>query len=101
MQELERARRLPVYLDVEQWDRAFKAARYEVARLEGEGLLLPQTKESRTLLANRIATAALRAAAQDEEGDLSEVPGVQVAQIANHTATYPIAPPNGVRPSER
>ena len=79
-----------MFIDEDQWSRAYEAARYEIAVLEGQGLLLPQTGESRTLLAHRIATAALRAAARDEEGDIGEVSGVQVAQISNHTASYPV-----------
>ena len=80
-----------MFIDEEQWSRAFQAARYEIAVLEGQGLLLPQTGESRTLLAHRIATAALRAAARDEEGDIGDgdVAGVRVQQISNHTASYP------------
>jgi hypothetical protein len=96
--ELERVGRLPVFVDEEQWSRAFHAARDEVSVLEGQGLLLPQTRESRTLIAHRIATAALRAAAQVDEGDIGELPGVTVShvdEIANHTDTVtpPIAPP--------
>lgn len=106
MQELERARRLPVFIDEEQWSRAFKAAMEQVDALYSAGVIeIPTGKVNDTLhrIAVQIATAALRAAAQDEEGDLSEVPGVSVAQIANHTAKYPVpvpAPP-GIRPSER
>jgi hypothetical protein len=99
MHELQRARRLPVFIDEEQWSRAYEAAYAQVEALYCQGKIeIPHGKVNGTLraVAVQIATAALRAAAQDDEGDLSEVPGVSVAQIANHTAKYP-----PVRPSER
>lgn len=70
-----------MFVDEDQWARAYTAARNEVEALECSGLLLPQTWESRTLIATRIATAALRAAARDDEGDISELPGVSVDQV--------------------
>lgn len=77
-----------MFVDEEQWARAYAAARYEVAVLEGQGLLLPQTAHSRSLIATRIATAALRAAAQDSDGDVTELPGVTVSRIDEETIRY-------------
>lgn len=79
-----------MFIDEEQWSRAFRAAMKQVDALYSAGVIdIPAGKVNGTLhrVAVQIATAALRAAAQeDSEGDLSDIPGVQVAQIA---ATYP------------
>ena len=98
MTELQRVRRLPVFIDEEQWSRAFKAAMEQVDALYSSGVIdVPHGKVNGTLhhIAVKIATAALRAAAQDDDGDISDVPGVQVAQIRNHTANYPPPPSTG------
>lgn len=92
MSELERARRLPVIIDEEQWSRAFTAAMLQVEHLYNSGVIeVPHGKVNGTLrsVAIEIATAALRAAAQDEEEDISTMPGVSVAQMRTHTVSYP------------
>jgi hypothetical protein len=87
--ELQRARRLPVFIDEEQWSRAFEAAKTQVESLVARGILYFDggVKEWHAA-AVAIATAALRAAAQDDEGDITDLPGVAVAEIGNHTANY-------------
>lgn len=85
--ELERARRLPVYIDEEQWERAFKAAKQQVDHLYATGLIdVPSGPVNGKLhdAAVQIATAALRAAAQDDEGDISDVSGVHVDKVRNY-----------------
>jgi hypothetical protein len=82
--ELERVGRLPVFVDEEQWSRAFEAARIQVDTLYTQGLIdVPTGRVNGTLhlAAVQIATAALRAAAQDAEGDIGELPGVTVSHV--------------------
>jgi hypothetical protein len=102
--ELQRVRRLPVFIDEEQWERAFKAAMAQVDALYTCGKIdIPHGRVNGTLrdIAVSIATAALRAAAQDDEGDISEVSGVQVAQMPNGTTKYRWqAGDGGVEPDE-
>lgn len=84
MSELERVGRLPVFIDEAQWERAYRAAMDEVEALYTCGRIeVPGGKVNGTLrdVAVKIATAALRAAAQDDEGDITELPGVAVAQV--------------------
>jgi hypothetical protein len=80
MSDLQEGRRLPVFIDEDQWRHAFAAAKDEVEALECAGLLLPQTADSRRIIATRIATAALRAASS-AEGDISELPGVSIDEV--------------------
>ena len=75
-----------MYVDEDQWDAAFKAARDEVEALECAGVLLPQTHESRRTIATRVASAALRAATAPT-GDVRDLPGVRIDEIGSHTAT--------------
>jgi hypothetical protein len=75
-----------VYVDEDQWDAAFKAARLELEALECAGLLLPQTPESRRIIATRVAAAAVRAASAPA-GDVADLPGVHIDEIGSHTAT--------------
>lgn len=81
-----------MFIDEEQWSRAYDAAKNEVEALYARGLIDVPTGHvvNGTLhtAAVQIATAALRAAAQDDEGDVSSLPGVRVAQIRNSTTTY-------------
>lgn len=77
-----------MFIDEDQWSRAFEAAYAQVETLYCQGKIeIPHGKVNGTLraVAVQIATAALRAAAQDDEGDISQVPGVAVAQISSHT----------------
>lgn len=77
-----------MFVDEDQWRRAFEAAKNEVELLIAGGeITVPETfgDVARTGLAHRIASAALRAAAQDEEGDISDVAGVHIDEIRNHT----------------
>lgn len=81
MSELQRARRLPVFIDEDQWSRAFEAAKWQVDLLYSAGLIdVPSGSVNGRLhdAAVQIATAALRAAAQGDEGDIAEVPGIRV-----------------------
>jgi len=90
---LERVGRLPVFIDEGQWSRAFEAAKRQVDTLYSQGLIdVPTGRVNGSLhrAAIEIATAALRAAAQDDEGDISDVGGVTVSQITNSTAKYPV-----------
>jgi hypothetical protein len=85
--ELERARRLPVFIDEEQWSRAFKAAKRQVDILYANGLIdVPSGPVNGKLheAAVKIATAALRAAAQDDDGDVGDLPGVRVEEMRSH-----------------
>lgn len=89
-----------MFIDEEQWERAFKAAMEQVEALYSCGRIeVPHGKVNGTLrdVAVKIASAALRAAAQDDEGDIGDVPGVRVAQIHNGTAKYPY-PVSGYQP---
>jgi hypothetical protein len=83
--ELERVGRLPVFVDEEQWSRAFEAAKIKVDTLYTQGLIDVPTGRvvngTLHLAAVQIATAALRAAAQDAEGDIGELPGVTVSRV--------------------
>lgn len=75
-----------MFIDEEQWSRAFEAAKVQVEALYTSGVIeVPHGGVNGTLahVAVQIATAALRAAAQDDEGDISGVAGVSVAQIPN------------------
>lgn len=77
-----------MFIDEEQWSRAFEAAIEQVNALYTLGKIeIPHGKVNGTLrdVAVQIATAALRAAAQDDEGDIGEVAGVRVAQMPNST----------------
>lgn len=70
-----------MFVDEDQWARAFKAAQIQVDTLYAQGLIdVPGGSVNGTLhrVAVEIATAALRAAAQDDEGDISDVPGVHI-----------------------
>src|SRR4051812_49138277 len=64
--ELERVGRLPVFVDEEQWSRAFEAAKIKVDTLYTQGLIDVPTGRvvngTLHLAAVQIATAALRAA---------------------------------------
>jgi hypothetical protein len=79
--ELERVGRLPVFVDEEQWSRAFDAARQEVGVMVSSYAVPYLSPQQQTSLATRIASAALRAAAQDDGGDIEEVPGVTVSHV--------------------
>lgn len=77
-----------MFVDEDQWRRAFTAAKNEVELLVASGeISVPDTfgDLAKTGLAHRIAAAALRAAAQDDEGDIGDVAGVHIDQIRNHT----------------
>lgn len=81
-----------MFIDEEQWSRAYEAAKRQVDILYANGLIdVPSGPVNGKLhdAAVRIATAALRAAAQEDDGDVGDLPGVTVSQIPNHTATYP------------
>ena len=70
-----------MFIDEEQWSRAFEAARTQVEALYTSGVIeVPHGGVNGTLhrVAVQIATAALRAAAQDDEGDIEDVAGVQI-----------------------
>ena len=70
-----------MFIDEGQWSRAFEAAQLQVETLYSQGLIeVPHGKVNGTLraVAIKIATAALRAAAQDDEGDIGDLPGVEV-----------------------
>ena len=104
MSELERVGRLPVFVDEEQWARAFEAAKHEMRILyHSTNATIPSTADLDSL-AVRIATAALRAAAQDADEDISTLPGVSVAQMPNQTTNYQVQaanlPPITVRPGD-
>ena len=91
-----------MFIDEEQWERAYQAAMEQVEILYSCGKIeIPHGKVNGTLreIAVQIATAALRAAAQDAEGDIVEVPGVQVAQISNGTGKFAVTlyPPDQSR----
>jgi hypothetical protein len=101
--ELERARRLPVFIDEEQWERAFKAAKLQVDQLYASGQIdVPSGCVSGRLhaAAIQIATAALRAAAQDDVGDIGdgELEGVTVSQVPPQVTYYP---PDQSRPMSK
>ena len=73
-----------MFIDEEQWSRAFDAARAQVETLYTQGLIdVPCGRVNGTLakVAVQIATAALRAAAQDDEGDLTDLPGVSIDEV--------------------
>ena len=78
-----------MFIDEDQWSRAYAAAKAQVETLYAQGLIDVPTGNvvNGTLhrAAVEIATAALRAAAQDDEGDIAEVSGVRVAHIPNDT----------------
>lgn len=77
-----------MFVDEDQWRRAFEAAKNEVDLLIASGeMTVPDTwgNLAKTGLAHRIASAALRAAAQDDEGDIGDVAGVRIDEIRNHT----------------
>ena len=81
-----------MFVDEDQWARAFKAAKTEVDLLIASGeISVPETwgDIAKTGLAHRIAAAALRAAARDDEGDIRDLPGVHIDQIHNHTRSNP------------
>ena len=82
-----------MFVDEDQWSRAYAAAKAEVELLSNTDGMPELTPWQRNRLAVRIATVALRAAAQDDSGDISTVPGVSVAEIDNHTVTYRNGPP--------
>lgn len=79
-----------MFIDEEQWSRAFEAAKDQVETLYSQGLIDVPTGNvvNGTLhrAAVAIATAALRAASAPE-GDITELPGVQIDEIGNPTAT--------------
>ena len=80
-----------MFIDEAQWERAFRAAMEQVEALYSCGRIeIPHGKVNGTLrdVAVQIATAALRAAAQDDEGDVGDLPGVEVAQIPNGTTNF-------------
>lgn len=75
-----------MFIDEEQWSRAYSAAKDQVEALYTSGVIeIPTGKVNGTLhrVAVQIATAALRAAAQDDEGDLGDVPGVRIRSVDN------------------
>lgn len=77
-----------MFVDEDQWARAFKAAKNEVDTLYAQGLIdVPSGRVNGTLhrAAVAIATAALRAATRDDEGDIGELSGVHIDEIHNHT----------------
>ena len=81
-----------MFVDEDQWARAYQAAKAEVALIfsNGDTDNLPAlTVTQQNELATRIATAALRAAAQDEEGDISDLPGVRIVEIDGSTTSLP------------
>lgn len=84
-----------MFIDEDQWSRAFAAAKAEVEALECAGILLPQTPESRRIIATRVATASLRAASAPV-GDVADLPGVHIDEIGSHTATGSSGPPGSV-----
>ena len=75
-----------MFIDEEQWSRAYSAAVAQAEALYCAGKLeLPSGKVNGSLrkIAIEIATAALRAAAQDDQGDITDgdIPGVQVQTL--------------------
>lgn len=92
-----------MYIDEGQWSRAYEAAMQQVEILYSSGKIeIPHGKVNGTLrdVAVQIVTAALRAAAQDDEGDIGEVAGVRVAQIPNSTPSLRLPGGGGVEPDE-
>lgn len=81
MSELERVGRLPVFIDEEQWSRAYEAARQEVAVMVSSYTVPYLSPQQQASLATRIATAALRAASQADDGDIGDLPGVTVSHV--------------------
>lgn len=79
-----------MFVDEDQWARAFMAAKNVVDALYADGEIDVPTghKVNGTLhrAAVSIATAALRAAAQDDEGDISTVAGVRVDNVGSPPA---------------
>lgn len=78
-----------MFIAEEQWSRAYEAAKAEVALLSSTDGLPPMPVAVANRLAIRIATVALRAAAQDDIGDIGDVPGVHVQHIDTSTSNYP------------
>lgn len=91
-----------MFIDEEQWSRAYTAAKRQVDILYTQGLIdVPSGHAVNGVLhhaAVAIVTAALRAAAQDDEGDITDLPGVAAAQVRSHNAKYP---PHTVRSPEK
>ena len=79
-------------VDEDQWARAFNAAKSVVEVLYSQGKIdIPSghpVNGSLHSVAVEIATAALRAAARDDEGDISEVSGVRIDEITNGTTSF-------------
>ena len=72
-----------MFIDEEQWSRAYEAAKQQVEVLYSTGKIeIPLGGVNGTLrdVAVQIATAALRAAAQDDSGDIGDLPGVHVSR---------------------
>lgn len=89
MSDWQRARRLPVFVDEDQWRRAYAAAKETVQLLFSQGKIdVPSGPVNGSLdaVAVEIATAALRAAAQDDEGDISDLVGVHIDEIGSSTS---------------
>lgn len=77
-----------MFVDEDQWRRAFEAAMNQVEHLYATGVIeIPHGKINGTLrdVAVQIAAAALRAAARDDEGDIRDLTGVHIDEIRNHT----------------
>lgn len=77
-----------MYVDEDQWARAYEAALNEVELLVAqEELHIPCT--GKRAIAIRIATAAVRAAAAEPQtGDITEVPGVHIDEIASRPPVH-------------
>lgn len=70
-----------MYVDEDQWARAYEAALNEVELLVAQEELHILCAGKRTI-AIRIATAAVRAAAiEPQTGDITDVPGVHIDEI--------------------
>jgi len=89
MSELQEVRRLPVFVDEDQWERAVKAAESELELLYSQGMIdVPTGPVNGTL--HRVAVSIARralVAASAPEGDISELPGVHIDEIGSQTAT--------------
>lgn len=84
MSELQEGRRLPVFIDEEQWSRALEAAKSEVESLYSQGLLEVPAAGPVNGTLHRIAVSIARralVAASAPESDISELPGVTIDEV--------------------
>lgn len=84
MSELQEGRRLPVFIDEEQWSRALEAAKSEMEALYSRGEVdIPSGMGVNGTL-HRIAVSIARralVAASAPESDISELPGVTIDEV--------------------